>query len=369
MVTLVVVDHHHSDYVDRAKVDLPTFGSEEEFISALHLHLSRDYDLVLSDADPDGYLSALVYCLNRQSTNANFKCFRVPLTKDHIEILKKNNIHTIIAFDWFPLYGSDLSLFDKVTLLNPVYSRLFENTSTSELVYRASAHKTPFMRDLNAIGVVSDYGMKSGMNTVVETIQAYPELFTNLKIIATENKLNRTNVFDSRFKELSELFWAPYIIYGEQGAQELVRLILSSRAFTYDELFDFAHHPAIEYLWTSWHDFNRMMETERRNYDLFREETGDIIIYTPQVTNPGFIQKFSSVVSDHSSGKIILMKISVGNKTKYSARQKGLLIDLGRIFHDMGVGGGHATAAGALVDDPELFERQFMQRISRESAT
>jgi hypothetical protein len=368
MVTLIVIDHHHSDFVDKDKVEIPTFATEEEFIEYLEPFLQRDYDLLLSDADPDGYLSATLYCLNKGIEEPNYKCFRVPITKEHLQIYEKNGVQSIIAFDWFPLYGTDASLFDRVILLNPRYSKLFENTSSTELVYRASANKTTFMKDLNAIGVVSDYGMTSGMNTVLDTIARYPVLLNDIKTLADENKINRYNVFQSKFAALSEMYWAPYIIDGEEGANELVRCLTSAQPFTYWDLFNYAHHPAIEYLRKMYHKYQRMEQEELARYQTHKKEVGNVIIYEPKSSSPGFIQKFSSNLCNDIRGKVFLLKIKINGRTKYSGRQHGLLIDLGKIFEELGIGGGHPQASGGMTDDPEGFESAFIERVKTELA-
>ncbi|MFC1774687.1 DHHA1 domain-containing protein [Nanoarchaeota archaeon] len=364
MVTLVVVDHHRSDFLDKSRVNIPKFNNPDEYIKELSKYFEKDYDLILSDADPDGYVSSIIFCLEKGFRDPNYKCFRIPLDKEIIEIFEKNNIKSIIAFDWFPLYGCDLSLFEDVVLLNPVFSNLLDNTCTAELVFRACKKKTKFMRDLAAITIVSDYAVSGGLSTLSETIIDYPELFSSLLPLVEDNKLNRYNVFQSRFKELSEIFWSPYIINGEKGAQRLVQLLLSNPAFTYTDIFNFEHKPTIKFLRRAWHEFKHVLREESISFKTRRKEINNVLIYEPNISSPGFVQKFSSMLCDTNIGKIIMLKVRVNSKTKYSLRQRGLLIDLGKILQDMGVGGGHPEAAGAVVEDTESFEKDFIARVS-----
>ena len=368
MVTLVVIDHHRSDYLDKSHVEIPTFASEDEFITAVARHVQNDYDLLLSDADPDGYLSALIFALSKGTRGAQYqyRCYRVPLTKEIIDIFHNNGITTIIAFDWFPIYACDLSIFDRVVLLNPTYSKLFEHTSTSELVYRALAHKTDFMEDLNAIGVVCDYGVQSGAKTIERTIARYPKIFASLLEPAQTGKLNRYNVYESPFSELTEMYWAPYIVNGERGAQELVSLILANEPFTFADLFNYSHHPVVKYIRGMHAKLSEMLRSEQGRYHDKKIENGAVIIYEPAVNSPGFVQKFSSMLCQHTIGKVFMIKTKINGNTKYSVRHRGLHLDLGRILHEMGVGGGHPEAAGALVKDPEGFELAFIERVKNE---
>ncbi|MBD3319142.1 hypothetical protein GF342_04505 [Candidatus Woesearchaeota archaeon] len=366
MVTLVVVDHHRSDFIDKEKVSVPTFETEEEFVETLRQYLDCDYDMILADADVDGYTSAIIYALDRKLRDPAFKCFRVPITREHLDIFEKNGVQTIIALDWFPLYGTDVSLFENVVLLNPRFSKLFENCSCSELIYRATKHKTPFMRDINAVGVVSDYGFASGMQTILQTVNSYNSLFLPLVELGEQNKINRYNVYQSKFKQLSEIFWAPYIINGEEGVQEIVQLIVNNEAFTYWDVFNYAHHPAIHYLRRAYHHYQQMVEEEEKHFAIRKKEFDHVIIYEPKTSSPGFISKYSSELTNRYSGKVFLLKIKINSKTKYSARQRGLLLDLGRLFEELGIGGGHPAAAGGMTEDPEGFEKAFIEKVNAE---
>jgi hypothetical protein len=363
MVTLICIDDHKSDFINEEKVEVPRFRNREEFQAAVKEHLSKPYDLIISDANPDGYISSILY--GRTQPNAQYKCFRMPITKDLVEILERNNVYTIVAFDWFPLYGSDPELFDRVILINPAYSDLGEQVSVSEIIHKAIGTKDQYMTDIGAIGTVCSGRLTGNKEILTKTIQAHQELLGPLLEKAESGKLNSYHIMHSLFKQLGELFWAPYLMYGEQGVQELVTLCTTSKEFTYEDLFNYTHHPVVKYLQGCWHLFQEQFRADQKG---FKEEVTthqNVLIYEPKHTQPGFLQKFGKQLANTNPGKIILLKTRIDGKTKYGAQATGLLLDLGKVFEDMNIGGGHPESAGALVTDPELFEGEFLRRVDK----
>ena len=74
-ITLVVVDHHqvNEELAQLPNAEVVRGASLEEFYKNAHGILDKDFDLVLSDQDPDGMTSVLVYYLNRLGKR-NFQC-------------------------------------------------------------------------------------------------------------------------------------------------------------------------------------------------------------------------------------------------------------------------------------------------------
>ncbi len=365
MVTLVVVDNHESESTLTRPCEVPSFSSEEEFISILSGYLQGHYDALISDARADGYIASILYGLHRQATSLHYRCFRVPLSKDMIEVFKNKGIHTILALDWFPFYGCDMTLFDKVILLNPSQSKILEGVNVAELVYRAASTTTPFMRDLAALASAEYNHSTSRFLSVQETIAAYPSLFPTLQQASLSGKLTRYAILQSLFLQLSDLFRAPSALQGEQGVQELVRLALASTPFTYFDILNFAHHPVVKYLRKEQQKLDSILERELTRCENTCKIKGMALLYEPQEHSPRFLQKLSRTLCKKYIGTVIILKIPVNGKTKYSLSHRGLLVNLGALLESIGVGGGYATNAGALVENTEQFETELITRLEK----
>src|SRR3989344_5536775 len=136
-VKLVLVDHHLGslNYNNYQNITVIKANSIELFYELVSRYLDDEYDLIMSDEDPDGLTSVLLYMLGKNK-NITFYGNRSGLSSTSLEDFEKHDIKNILAFDWFPINFSEVQAFEEIIILNPVLSDL-PNVNTSEIIYRA----------------------------------------------------------------------------------------------------------------------------------------------------------------------------------------------------------------------------------------
>ncbi len=371
---LVVIDHHQLQ-VDLTKLDntkIILASNLEEFYQKARIYIKEDYDLVISDEDPDGITSVIIYNLYKNK-KINFLGNRNGLKKEDINLLKEKGIKSIIAFDWFPFNYSDLNDFDKIIYISPRSSNL-GNINTSDTVYQALPETGKFGRDISTIGTVCDYLVDNCKEKINSVVLDYKGLFPELINLAEENKLDRYNVYkinnaNTKFFDLSLMLWAPFILEGQEGNNKLIELITQNQIFTLNELFNNSNNPTVIYLQRLWKKLENLLKQEEENFNLNKRVIGKLIFYEVKTNKPGFMSKFSSIISDkYPNGEVIVMRTRNENKGifSHSLRTKIGNYNLGKLMIKLGVGGGHEEAAGANVkiEKEEWFEKELIKEIN-----
>lgn len=371
---LVVIDHHQLE-VDITKfknIKIVTAFNLSEFFSIAREYIKQDYDLVISDEDPDGITSAIIYALYKNK-KINFKGDRKGLKKEDIYRLKDQGIKNILTLDWFPFSRSDLKEFNEIIFISPRSSNL-RNVNTSDIIYNALPETGRFGRDLSAIGTVCDYLVENSYQKMKSVVLEYSDLFPELVVLANEENLDRYNIYKidekyTKFFDLSLMFWAPFIIQGEQGNETLIKLITENRGFSLRDLFKGSANMAVMYLTAVYKDLIKIIEEEKKSFDENKKEIGSLIFYEVKANRPGFMSKFSSIICDNIAyGKVIAMKVRDTEKgvIRYSLRTKKSVYNLGRILTILDVGGGHEEAAGGTIpiDKEEWLDQELVKAIS-----
>ncbi len=379
-IQVVVIDHHTAkkDKVlgwDNITIPITTGGSpaeqREEFFEHARGYLQEPFDHVFADQDPDGAMAAAIYCLH-QHTRPNISCMRGSLDSGKLRELEGHGVKRVLCPDWFGVYDSDLSAAESVVLLNPAYSGLPHELCATHIIYEAVR---PLLRPsmaetalaLAAIGIVSDYCVDEAHHILRELCGLYPGYFGDALDMLDAGTLTRHSVFDTMFNGLSDMAWAPYILNGDKGSEEMVRLIAEHAPFTAQDLIlGNRSNPAVAYMKDKWDEFTLMLNEEEAHFDETARFDSPLIIYEPKSPSKGLVQKFSSKVADRHPGNIIMVRTPIdGGTYKYSLRRRDVDIDLGALVTEMGVGGGIPPAAGCTVDDPAAFERDFKKRVKK----
>lgn len=371
MVKLVVIDHHEAEkelFSQKPNVQILHSTSLEEFYKSSQQFLEKDFDLVITDNDPDGLCSALVYFLNNKK--GKFRCSRKPFTKEDVEKLKEEGINTVLALDFWPLKYSDLDAFEEIRILNPQLTDL-PNISSAELTYRMLPSRDSFVRDISCIGTVCDYRVENAQDTLKEVITAYKGLFPTLIPLLEEGKLDSHNIWNSNFKQLTDMFWAPYILKGEEGGEELIRKMQAFIPFTYTELLGLSNNNGVQYLKGMGKELKEVFDKEQESFEKNKKEEGVFIFYQSN-SHKRITSKFSSMLCNDHPNKIIVMKSESENGTyKYSLRRREVEIDLNEAAEKacLGLGcqgGGHKQAAGVTnVRNSQEFERNLMEEVQK----
>ncbi|GEM_PF-5293158 len=365
---LIVVNHHQSshDFSQLPNARVIKGRTVKEFYRNAKEVLDQDVDMVISDQDPDGLTSIIVYGL--QHKIKNIRCTRNVLTKEDVQRLEADGIEKILALDWYPFRTSALDAFEKVYFIIPQYSGL-PNVNSSEIVFQSLDPENSFARDMSAIGTVCDYLVETAMEKIVTVVHNYPTLFFDLLPLLKENEITRYNVFESRFKELSYMFWAPFVLEGEEGCVKFLQVITSSPPFGLDELFLESPHPAVNYLQKGLDKLQALFNEELQHFEAEKKTMGDVIVYQPK-SEGNITAFFANNITNSYADNILMIKTpnkENPQKWKYSIRRRNLDINIGLVLEEMQAGetrGGHPEAAGVTgVKDTDKFEYDFLKRI------
>lgn len=370
-IELVVIDHHEPRGPSPEAMEeyhIPTAEDREAFFGIVSDCLEQPFDLVFADQDPDGSLAAAIYGLSAER-RPDITCMRGDFDSAALKTLESEGVKRVLCLDWYGVYTSDLSAAERVTVLNPLFSGLPSTLCTTHIVYEAvrqsiGSASADTALALAAIGIASDYCTESALGLFKEIAYGYPEYFKDVLQLLRKGELDKYTVFGTRFRELSEMVWAPYILNGSEGSEKMVNAILDNGTFGIGGMLRGSRNPAVVYMRGEWEKFQELIEAEWVYFDATAEIEPPFIVYEPRETRyAGIVQKFSSMVADKYEDSIVMARVPVEGGTKYSFRRRRFDIDLGGILKEMGVGGGHPEAAGCIVPDAGEFEGEFKKRV------
>ncbi len=133
-------------------------------------------------------------------------------------------------------------------MINPHESGL-QNISVSQIIHKAFENPNSSIRDLAGIAIILDYSLDEAFETIVEIVTAYPDVFADLAERRIKNiTLNKYNVHNSAFGELSMLFPAPSIIHGTKGVEAVIHQLINNPPFQLPDLLNGSSNKTIEYL-------------------------------------------------------------------------------------------------------------------------
>ncbi len=375
-VRLVLIDHHTGSLnLDKYNnITIIKTDSLDFFYEIVSKHLDDNYDLIISDEDPDGITSAILYLIGKNK-NIKFLGNRSGLSSTSLADLEKEGINNIIAFDWFPINFSEIQAFSEIIILNPVMSGLL-NVNTSEIVYKSLALDNDFLRDISAIGTLCDYLIDTAPEKFKEFIQAYKDVFPEVYELSLKHELDRYNAYRingsyTKLFDISLMFWAPYILEGQDGNNKLINLIVKNQNFTMADLIFGSDNLAVIYLRGLFINILTLINLERENFNKEVKIIGNIYLYNPKNNNQGLMSKFSSIICDEVSEKnpkaVIVIKGINNFNVKYSLRTQFSNYNLGSLLKEITeTGGGHSNAAGVILskDKIEDFENKLFNIIN-----
>ena len=365
-ITATIIDHHKipvPEFIHLPQVNIVMGYDQENYFENVQPYVNTDYELVFSDENPDALFAAMIYLLSRPSPLA-YTCFTRELKAAECGKITAAGVQNVVIFNCLNIYHSDTDLLSPITLINPHESGL-SNISASQIVYKAVENPTPFMRDLAAIAVVMDYTMDESFETIVEVVSAYPETFADLQERIKNITLNKYNVHQSAFGELTALYSAPSILYGTKGGEELVDRLVNNLPYTIPELLSgSAPNETISYLHQCAGEYKAILASEHKRFESEKLIKRSVIIYSPQYQSENFVREFANIIKDNNVNSIVMMKMQTKtNQYKYSIRRGELNIDLGALLEEMRVGGGNPFAAGCTVGSPDEFEKGFLKKV------
>jgi len=210
------------------------------------------------------------------------------------------------------------------------------------------------------IGVIGDYGFNECKDLMKECKKVSPDLL-------------KQDPFKSKLGRGVELISAAITLKGLRGADNALEILIKS-----DSYEDFAHSGELS-KWKSIVDreFKNILnkfESEKKkvkkhkqseSLDIFPEL--NLIIYTIK-TRLSMTSSVSSVIAIENPKKTVVIVRKSGDEWKLSMRNQTGNVNLNKIVKkcvkDIGSGGGHIKAAGALVKDFEEFKKRFINELS-----
>ena len=371
------------------------------------MHSLGDDVFLFADADPDGMISAIIFGTYRLEQGKRFNrdslwLTRGKITPKDIQRVKERGYNEIAGLDFWPIYTSDdavaeinrekthfknVKIMDHhpsqkkkddeklgiVEIVNPYLDceKTFKNMT--ELLYGAikdefkSDSVRTFARDINAIGIVSDYCTDGGQETLAEVVNEYQDIFPKLKKKLGQNgKLTQDDMLESGFGALSEMFYSPYIIKGGLGTWAFTHLCVENEPFTMRDLMnEKSTHPAIQSIRATYRecsqDIDGALSRFKTGAEFYKEY--HTAIFEPNLKYRRATSLLSNKVGTANPEWIVGIK-NVGRATvHYDFRNRSYDdVPVGEIFKRMGIGGGHVRAAGCTVplDWAEYFEKSFM---------
>lgn len=362
---LTILDHHNNvdfSLIENPKVEI-TFGNEtEDYFQNVKERVNRVYDKVLFEQNIDAVISTIVYYLNINK-NPDIECIYSHIPNDKFRSFSEKKKNDILALNTLRIYGSELDNIDKIFIINPHETGL-ANISISQILYKSINNPSPFIRDLVGLAIAADYTMEEAMETILEIIRDYKSFFPELYKRTQDLSLNKFNLLDSKFGELTRMIWAPVILEGEDGAIQLIANILESGEFRYTDLYESSEILAARYIKNKYQQFKDILTKEKNRFQESKIEDGIFISYEPEYKSENFIREFSNIIKDENLFNIIMMKVKKDDgSTKYSIRRGKLDVDIGGILYEMGTGGGNPYAGGGTVQNEVKFEEEFKKMV------
>jgi hypothetical protein len=364
-IAATIIDHHKipvTNFIRFPQVQIVMGYDQENYFENVKQYVNQPYDIVFSDENPDAMFAAAIYLLSRQQPPL-YICISRELKAPDCEKIANAGKQTCVIFNTLNSYFCDVDMLSPITLINPHESGL-SNISASQIMYKGIECPTPFMRDLAAIAIVMDYTMDESFETIVEVVGAYPETFADVRERIKTITLNKYNVHQSAFGELTALYRAPSILYGVKGVEELIQKLLNNLPYTIVELLGNVPNETISYLQQCASEYKSILAEEHKRFESEKQLKGNVIIYAPHYQSENFVREFANIIKDTHIDSIVVMKAPTrNNQYKYSIRRGELNIDLGAILEEMDVGGGNPFSAGCTVSDPDEFERGFLKKV------
>jgi hypothetical protein len=202
--------------------------------------------------------------------------------------------------------------------------------------------------------------------TLHDIIYGYESLFQELHSYIETDTLDKFAVLRSPFKTLLRRLRAPVILGGVKEAKKMVELIVQSPPFTYTDLLGDSRHPVKEYLDRQYQKFQRLIDEEKLRFDVERRLIGRVLIFEPKHKSDNLARELADTIKDDRPDWVVAIKTRRSRReVKYSLRRGTLTVDLGQICRHMGVGGGNPYAAGAVVEDEQAFEDNFITEVNQ----
>ncbi|MFH0961426.1 MAG: hypothetical protein V1820_01965 [archaeon] len=400
-INVTIIDHHRTggrelkkEWAPSEGFSVPELADDSAVREKVWEHIDPERnrpDLVIGDTDPDGLSSLALYSLlfSPPSERPRMVSTRRNLDSGWLSGLGLTGDGRILEFDRYMIYYTNYSkppgFFGKVTLLNPTVSGMSDRFCGTNIVYQAVLPHIPEnLREtaltVAAIGVASDYGASSPQGDAVlrEFAGEYADCVPKLSALFERGgKVTDQQVMATEMGRLSDIFWAPLVITGDDGSYKSAGLIADNPGFSVRDLLrnEGSGNPAVAHF----RQYEQLLEAEMRR-ELASFGRNAKFVHDPANPDEGIIfhvmesqyPLLGSLISTRVSDKFPGYVVAWGNwrpdgTLGYSLRRQvdsRTGVNLGAIASEMGFGGGSPSGAGARgITDRETFETEFARRV------
>ncbi|MFH0961110.1 MAG: hypothetical protein V1820_00310 [archaeon] len=390
MVNLLVIDHHllrtekleaqiAAQTPEKTKLGVPKADDYRGYVELVRNSLAAvKPGYALSDSDPDGICAIIPFMLSLpENERPPFELTRRKLAAADFEKWNRTGVKQVLATDWYPVYESDVSGAESVTILNPTVSGLSSLNCATMIMYDALAAQLPVELQetalaLAAIGIVGDKASECGGEILRKVAEKYPQQFPGLAEAVSRTPINNSAVTRTPLGTLVERMWAPYVLGGDAGSTEAAGVLLAGAPFSLPELLDKeSENPAAKYLRERGTELTSILAPELERFNRTATSQGPTILYVTQQRNQGVVQYFANVLSENEPESVILMgqaNPGADGLVKYSARRIAVKVDLGKLAKEI-VAEGNGIIAGGRPDSagfqvPPAYCAQFEQEFA-----
>ena len=202
---------------------------------------------------------------------------------------------------------------------------------------------------ISSIGIVGDYGFETAFCKKIlgECKRMYPELLCQ-------------DVLESRISEGADTISALTAVKGLRGAEKALEFLLKSRYYK-----DFSSIKTLEKINSL---VKEEMEKVIRRAEAKKKEAGEVIFF-PLKSRFGIYQDVANRLARKYPKKIVVtLRDFGGGFFKLSMRNQSGKYNLSMIAKKcsagIGNGGGHAKAAGAVVNDLKKFKKRLLKEVN-----
>jgi single-stranded DNA-specific DHH superfamily exonuclease len=278
----------------------------------------------------------------------------IPIDQDWktIEEIKNRLLDTNILIIDHHIPEKDLTS-ERVIHYNPRFEKKDIYLPASYLVYNILEKQFDMKEHawIAAIGVISDYGYRECKEFLEQVKKDNPELL---------DYKNIDDIFKTRLGKASEIISSAITVKGLWGANYALRKIIA--AANCDEFLD---NPQL----LRWHKLVRA-EIDRilTNFEKEKVVYNDINLIIGNVDSRFNVTSVvASILSKKYPDKIVVLRKKSNKGWKMSARNQTLDLNIGEIIkkscENIGVGGGHERAAGAVINDWNMFEKNLIRNL------
>lgn len=268
---------------------------------------------------------------------------------EKINIIKNKLVKTKILVIDHHIYEKDLSDGNRVIHINPRFESGFEDAylPASYVVYRLlekMKYKVGMHIWISMTGVIGDHGVDDCQDLVKECRIKYPELIPS------------KDVYQSKLNDAADMICSAITLRGLKGAEKSLKLLVEKSEFS-----EFIKNAELK----KW-DKKVKLEIQRifEDFEKKKETYPEIGLVIYQIKSRlNITSLMSTLLAVKYPDKILLVRKESRDGWKISLRCQTRKVNVGLLAKDasrnIGFGGGHKNAAGALVRDWDLFKERI----------